>query len=107
MGFDPGAHLLRVMPGSVVPNQKERPFAVGGKVSGQPSEKGTSNPTQWSSADKAQQHLVASRHIESIAGDGFAVRVVLGDGFLDQAQWLPLCPTVHLRLRCATPPDFV
>jgi hypothetical protein len=55
---------------------------------------GTGETTERAALDKAQQHLVVAGQIEAIAGDGFAVWVLLGHAFLDQAQGFTLRPRV-------------
>jgi hypothetical protein len=77
------------------------------EVGQQPSQKGGGHGTNRPALDKAQQHLIESWQIQSVTGDGFALRVLARHLVLDQAQRLLVGPAMELGLPFPAPPDLI
>lgn len=107
IGFNPVSNFVADVPGGVIPNQKQRPFALVGEGSQHPGQKGGGDGTDRPTRHKADHHLVQSRQIQSITGDGFALRISPSYLLLDQPQRLLLTPAMQGRLSFAAPPDFI
>ena len=107
MSFNPVPDLVAEMPGGVIPNEKQRSFALASEVGQQPSQKGGGHRTNRPALDKAQQHLVESWQIQPITSDGFALRVLTRHLLLAQAQRLLVGPAMELGLPFSAPPDLI
>src|SRR5207248_5920506 len=111
----PRAHDLRVVPGGVVPDQQHGPLAARLGLLGTPTQEVNGHRADRAALDKAQPELLAAAgrgvpaaRQETIAGQGFGVRVVTRDRLLDQSQRvLVILPGVQGRLSQPTPPHFI
>src|SRR5215210_1717492 len=104
----PAPYLFGDVPGSVVPDEEQNllanslePFATPLKESGRYA-------TDGSAIHEPDPRLVEFGQVESVAGDGLWVGIVLGDRLLNEAKGLSfLTPTVQSGQCQPTPPAFV
>lgn len=104
---NPVLDLMTEMPGGVIPDQKQRPFALRRKGAQQPGPKGTGDAAERTALHKAYLHLVQRRDVKSVTGDCLAVRIVFRDVLLDLLQRSLVAPGVHRRLPFAAPPSLI
>ena len=107
MGFDPRLHRLADMPGGIVLDEHQGPFALGRNVRGQPREKGASDHADGTSPHKAPQQVVGGRHIATITGHRFALGVLGRYRLFHQAAGLVVAPGLHVRLGFTAPPHVI
>src|SRR5215510_16246175 len=95
------------VPGGLVPNEPEGPFALGPEVHRKPREKGASDQADGTSQHKAPPQLVGCRHLAPITGNGLTLCVLSWDRLGHQADGLGVAPGRHLGLGFTAPPHFI
>jgi hypothetical protein len=108
----PVAHLLALVPRSVVPDQQQAANALCCQAFARPDQKVNRDRADGAPVHKAQQHLVgllgSAAKEQPITGQGFGIAVVLGTGeFLERHNRVVVRPTMLVGLRQPAPPDFV
>jgi hypothetical protein len=105
---DPPFNLFGDVPGSVVPDQHPYPLARRSKLLAAPRNKAGCYPAHGAAIHEPQPHLLESRHIQPVAGDGLRIRIILGDRLFDEAQGLArFAPAVESRSRQPAEPALV
>src|SRR3712207_5031280 len=87
---EPSSDLAAYVPAGVVPDEKQNLLASRFEHFATPIKESGRYPTHGSPIHEPQPRLVKLRQIESVAGDGFGLGIVLGDRLLDEAQRLSL-----------------
>src|SRR5215208_1657026 len=105
---DPPSDLFGDVPGSVVPDQHPNLLARRLKFLAAPRKKAGGYGAHGALIHQAQPYLLELRHIESVAGDGLRVGIVLGERLFDEAQGLScIAPTAKSRSRQAAEPTLL
>src|SRR5918995_3761333 len=105
---DPPSDLFGDVPGSVVPDQHPNLLALRLKLLAAPRKQASGYGAHGPPIHEAHPHLLKLRHIQSVAGDGLRVGIVLGDRLFDEAQRLAcFAPAIEGRPRQAAEPGFV
>ena len=104
---DPVPHLAADVPGGVVPDQRQDPDALGRELFGGPGKEGAGHRADRSPVDEAQQHPLACRQPQAVAGQGLRLRIGAIRGVQAKAQGLARRPGMQRRLRQAGEPDLV
>jgi hypothetical protein len=107
VGFDPLLYRLADVPGSMVPDANEGPFALGRTVDGKPGEKGAGDRAARPSFDTAPPHLVGCGPRAPIAGYSVALGVLGGDRLCPQAEGCVVAPGMPLGLSFTAPPPVI
>src|SRR5215208_3054112 len=79
MRTEPAPDLFGDMPTGVVPNQKQNLLAKSFQLFATPLKESGPHCTEGPAIHEAQPRLIKPRQVESVAGDGLRIRVVLGD----------------------------
>jgi len=90
MFAQPAPHLAAYVPARVVPDEKQDLLTECFELLSAPSEKPGRYPTHGTTIHEPKPRLVELRQIESVAGDGFRIGIVLSDRLSDEARRLPL-----------------
>src|SRR5215212_9316368 len=104
----PLSDLFGDVPGSVLPDQYPNPLTHRLEHLAAPRKEAGGYGAHGALIHEAQSYLLELRHIESVAGDGLRIGVVLGNRLFDEAQGLScIAPTVEGRSGQPTPPCLV
>src|SRR5215213_4893596 len=105
---DPPSDLFGDVPGSVVPDRHPNLLARRLKFLAAPRKKAGGYGAHGALIHQAQPYLLELRHIESVAGDGLRVGIVLGERLFDEAQGLScIAPTAKSRSRQPAEPTLL
>src|SRR5215207_5340740 len=108
MPSEPAPDLPGDVPGSVVPDEQQNLLADPFELLQAPLKELGRYGTEGSSVHEPQPRLIELGQVESIAGDGFGLGVVLGDRPLNEAKWLALLsPTAQGGQSYSAPPALV
>src|SRR3712207_567187 len=87
----PTPHLTAYVPARVVPDQKQSLLAKSFELFATPLKESGRYSTDGPAIHEAQPRaLIKLRQVESVAGDGFRIRVVFSDRLLDEDRRLSL-----------------
>ena len=95
------------MPRRIIPDQEQGTLTLTGPVSQKPCQKCARDRTDWTTRDKAYEHLRQRRNVQSITRNRFHFVSGLGNLLFDQAERLIVGPRMNGWLFLATPPGFV
>jgi hypothetical protein len=95
------------MPGGIVPDEPESPFALGRQVCGKPCEKSTGHRTDGTPLDKTSAHVVRRGYVEAITGYRFTLWILGWYRLFHQADGLVVAPGLHVRLGFTAPPHVI
>jgi hypothetical protein len=98
MFAEPAPHLAAYVPARVVPDQKQDLLAECFELLSAPSEKPGCYAAHGPTIHEPKPRLVELRQIESVAGEGFRIGIVLSDRLLDEARRLPLLGPALLKV---------
>jgi hypothetical protein len=105
---EPAPDLFGDVPTGVVPDENQHLLAHSFELLAAPLEKLRRYGTDGPPIHEPQPRLVELGHIESVAGDGFRVRIVFGDRLLNETQRLPFLRPATEGGHCQpTPPALV
>src|SRR5579862_6404578 len=108
---DPGADGAADLPGGVVPDQEQDGLALRFELGAAPAQERGRHRAERPAVDEAQPGLLGRVHRadqEPVGGQGLGVRIVLGDGLLDQAQGrIGRRPSMHRGRGGPPPPGLV
>ncbi|PZW28339.1 hypothetical protein EI42_03093 [Thermosporothrix hazakensis] len=112
---DPVFDHLGAVPTGVIPDQKPVPLPLLLQLLASPLKKRNGDGTHWASRHQTQPHLIADWIIgfsllpqDSIARQGFGVRITFLPHVLDQPHWLLLAlPSVKMRKGKSGPADLI
>jgi hypothetical protein len=107
MHTDPCADLPADRPGGIVPQQHQDPFLRGGQLLAESGEQGGRHMAHRPAVDTSQQHGIAVRLQQPVAGQGFGLSIALGVNLLHQTQGLVGRPPMQGRLGQTTPPGLI
>jgi hypothetical protein len=93
--------------GGVVLDKHQTLLLLGRQLLHKSGEKGRRDVADGAPLDKAQEGLLAIRAQQPIAAERFGIRVVLGEGLLDELQWALLGPGMQWRMGQPTPPGLI
>jgi hypothetical protein len=108
----PVAHLLALVPGSIVPDQQQAAHALRCQALARPTQKVNRDCAERPPRDKAQQHLVrmlgATPEKQPITRQRLGLQVLLGTlQFLEPDLVIAFHPAMLVNLGQAAPPDLV
>src|SRR5215204_1380075 len=108
MSPEPTPELFGDMPARVVPDQKQTLLAKSFELFATPLKELGRHSTDGPAIHKAQPRLIKSRQVESVAGDGFRIRVVFSNRALEEAHRLSLFgPSTEGRQSHPAPPALI
>ena len=95
------------MPRRIIPDQEQGALTLTRKVCQEPCQECACDLTDWTTHDKAYEHLRQRGNVQSITRHRFHFGIGLGNLQFDQAERLIVGPRMNGRLFLATPPGFV
>ncbi len=105
--LDPTPHRLALVPGRIVPDQRQHPFAFFSQLLNYPLQEIGRHLANGSPLDKSQHQLVGVASQQPIAAQGQRVRIGFALFKLMQFQHLGVSPGMQSRLMKPAPPSLI